>query len=266
MHRDFTLVRRADLLLLRAFTLIELLVVIGIIAVLIAILLPVVGRARESSYRVACAKNMHQAGTSMLMYINDNKGAFPVPGRVAPGPSDALWWQPARFKDIGREGLGPYLRISPDELRIFRCPTDTEAATRLGNGRYPLTYSINSNLGGDGLQPITRLSQLRVPSEKIYVIEENGPTLNDASVEIWVRTGQWNTVGMLGLRHDRINRRKYPDNATAAGGIVNPKGQANVLFADFHVDYMPREQAHVKRRALPNPTDPAFAADPERGP
>jgi prepilin-type processing-associated H-X9-DG protein len=249
-----------------AFTLVEILVVVGTSAILIGLLLPVMGRARESSYRVACAKNMQQAGVAILMYINDNKGTFPVPSKVLPGPSDAIWWQANRIDDIGRQGIGPYLRVSPSELRIFRCPTDTEAATRQTTGKYPLTYSFNSNMGGDGLQPVKRLSQIRVPAEKIYIIEENGPTLNDASADLWVRTGQWAAAGMLGLRHDRVNRRRYPDAATTAGGIVNPQGRANVMFVDFHVDYMPREQTHVKRRSLPNPENAAFAAEPERGP
>lgn len=61
----------------RGFTLVELLVVIGIIAVLIGILLPTLGKARDAGYRAACGSNLHQIGLMMLVYAQDNKGSFP---------------------------------------------------------------------------------------------------------------------------------------------------------------------------------------------
>jgi len=64
----------------RAFTLVELLVVIGIIVVLIAILMPVLGRAREHARQVKCASNIRQILCSMFMYASDNKGKLPIPG------------------------------------------------------------------------------------------------------------------------------------------------------------------------------------------
>lgn len=60
-----------------AFTLVELLVVIGIIAVLIAILLPALGRARESGNTVACASNLRQTGLAMLSYLQNSRAMLP---------------------------------------------------------------------------------------------------------------------------------------------------------------------------------------------
>jgi prepilin-type N-terminal cleavage/methylation domain-containing protein/prepilin-type processing-associated H-X9-DG protein len=68
----------------RAFTLVELLVVIGIIAVLIAILLPTIAGARVSARRVACASNLHQIGIAIHNYANDNKGSIPYGPKAPP--------------------------------------------------------------------------------------------------------------------------------------------------------------------------------------
>jgi prepilin-type N-terminal cleavage/methylation domain-containing protein len=59
------------------FTLVELLVVIGIIALLIAILLPVLGKARVAARRVSCLSNLHQLAVAMQTYLAQNKGVFP---------------------------------------------------------------------------------------------------------------------------------------------------------------------------------------------
>src|SRR5947209_826915 len=80
-RRGYAIIPLADLAICRGrrgFTLIELLIVIGTIALLMAILLPLLGNAREQARMVKCQSNLRQVLAAMLTYSDGNHGVLPV--------------------------------------------------------------------------------------------------------------------------------------------------------------------------------------------
>ena len=238
------------------FTLVELLVVIGIIALLISILLPSLGKAREQANRVKCQSNMRQIGQGMLAYTNDNRGFYPMVSRNSGGLNneDWLWWQSSRAASIGDSSTASYIGFSATNLAVLLCPTDNieyrpkNNGGATGFGPYNFSYVMNwlicgGNEGAPGA-PVAityKISDVVGPSEKILMYEEDQATVDDGNGELY--TGVGTVVNLLALRHE-WSSHKDPAPSTTTLPVPDPQLHGNVLFCDGHVDFVTREYAH----------------------
>jgi prepilin-type N-terminal cleavage/methylation domain-containing protein/prepilin-type processing-associated H-X9-DG protein len=109
----------------RAFTLIELLVVIAIIAILAAMLLPALAKAKANAVQIKCLSNLKQLNLAMVQYCGDNHDTTPGPdtGEKLPGDlvaTEGIWWW---YKELDKSYAGITRPSSSNDL-VFQCPMD----------------------------------------------------------------------------------------------------------------------------------------------
>ena len=104
-----------------AFTLVELLVVVAIIALLLAILLPALGRVREQARRAVCASNQRQLARSVLTYASDDRGRFPATTRDT-GTEHASWIHSTVYQALGDRDVPDAAMVCPNREDLFALP------------------------------------------------------------------------------------------------------------------------------------------------
>lgn len=167
----------------RAFTLIELLTVIAIIGILAAIIIPTVGKVRETAKAARCLSNVREISRALFMYADDNKGALPHPslaGQFGPGVGQAWWFGIDRYF---QNASNPTLTRTQD---ISRCPSDDTAPSGTG---ITWSYAMNQNLAktpagtyaAAGQLPVN-LRNLRGELGRMVMVAEMGGIAGTASI------------------------------------------------------------------------------------
>jgi prepilin-type N-terminal cleavage/methylation domain-containing protein/prepilin-type processing-associated H-X9-DG protein len=196
----------------RAFTLIELLVVIAIIAILAAMLLPALGRAKQKGQGIQCMSNTKQMSYCCIMYCLDNNDRFPPNrdgGNAGKAQADASWaagWEDFSAStdntniqflvDHEATKYGAYLGPCIKNAKAFRCPADHSQVT-IGGVRMDRVRSISCQnwIGGDPAPGVPgsrtwtanskfgpyyqKTTNLRSPTLTFIYLDEREDSIND---------------------------------------------------------------------------------------
>ncbi len=239
----------------RGFTLVELLVVIGIIAVLVGILLPTMGKAREHAKRTQCLSNLRQQSVYIQMYLNQFKDQLPI-GTYGPDRPDMGYviWNGADKQPIGL-GLIVEAGIIPDQENtapglVFYCPTQLNEGSGY-NDWYNEWYGETANNRTGHIGAATRISYTQ-RSEWMYRdntatnIPWAGFVWNEVSANgTWQRTRPPNFGPVT--RPWFPKTKEYKNRALVCDLIVNPNHQAayaghktgmNVLYSNWNAHWV----------------------------
>ena len=251
------------------FTLVELLVVIGIIAVLLGILLPVVSRARESANAAKCASNLRQISMMWMMYCHQYHGFAPpgIPPRLG-APSNNLYWvgngdqyRPRWYALCGGAAkVSPFAhpsnkRGSMNTIRIdnpvYLCPSVPDW-TNNRNHAYGYNFQFLGNMrqkgGGRYINFPVQTSRLHA-AETVLAADAMGTAAGlPATARTYYRDDGMDDPSALGNHGWALDPPRLTPTSDTADPSHSPQTRtapdprhsrhANVAFCDGHVDSM----------------------------
>lgn len=231
-----------------AFTLIELLVVIAIIALLIGVLLPSLGKARESGRQVKCLINMKQIGHAAILYSYDYKGViWPARSSTPAEPPMAGWAYDDRITGTPNfPGYGLVFNYMQNADMVFECPSNqrhssTGTPTPVDGRLFRIKdvdfdYTMLDEVQGARadleifaawLPPTTSLSNRRLPAAFVtqltrmqglpLFVEENSFFYNGTSN----LEGNWGNLDQVAHRHFKRGHMAFLDGAASLMNLPN---------------------------------------------
>ena len=201
------------------FTLTELIVAIGLIAILVAIIIPAINDALVNSRNSRCINNLRGLGLAMKQYLGEHRGVGPPNYGGAMGNGTYLW----------TGYLAPYLGVEVTPTTplstIFDCPIDADSKQRPSGRTYvsiaaswSISYGYNFQyVGESGVEPRVNLNTIAQPS--MLILFADAPGLTEG--------------GSLYCLIDCIN------NIPSRTASQRHRKGFNAVFADGHVQWMP---------------------------
>ncbi len=225
----------------KTFTLIELLVVIAIIAILAAMLLPALGKARDKAQAISCVNQMKQFGTAANMYVSDNKQILPTWYG-----EHAMSWVRIGYEESGVLGSSNGTGVTEGALyqyigdtNIYVCPTD-ELDSKIAYALNPLFRHGNDS---DEQLKTHKVSSVKFASAVPSFLEDCSSTHRYGMYHCRCKkkTNKY-TKGITTLdKTEKIDRRRHNSqiNITYVDGHVAPVTSTDAEIAKSCFEYKP---------------------------